>query len=287
MSLREGINYQDAEKVETLDTMSKFQNSRPTQHLPSNHSDLEYVKDFQKNIELDVKLGLKGQARENAKELIDNDIDEILRGEPYTEVNINDLEKLFGIPQMRRKSRVWNFYQIYKRSMGSFLGMFVASNASWFLAHSSVFVFDDVATLGEVWTVVGVIVLAVGAFLGAFATIRFADKDYIPDHPQLIIDLDVEDVTNTSMKIPYGAKLRLEEAFDTGKFDSFKIAYPKPRVVNVLRPEPKIVDPAIIGCKKNDLTGSEKWYMIVFWDIPQDKEITEKKIKELKRFKLA
>lgn len=282
-----GRNYRDAEEVETVDSFSKFENSRPTQHLPANQSDLEYVKEFQKNIELDAKLGLEGQAKEDAKELIDNDIAEILRGEPYTEVTMNDLEKLFGIPEMRRKSMVWNFYHKYKWAMGCLLSAIILTNISWATSHSEVFVYDGVTSLTEFWVGITAALSALGAVTSAVFSIKFTMEDEIPDHPKLVIDLDVEDVRNTRMKIPYGAKLRLEEAFETGKFDSFKIAYPKPYIVNVAKPAPKIVDPAIIGCKKNKLTGSEKWYMIVFWDIPKDKEITEKKIKQLKKFKLV
>jgi hypothetical protein len=98
------MDYQDADVIETAESLEKISKSRPTQHLPANQSDLAYVKDFEDNIKLDMKLGLETQAREAAKSLVDNDIDEILRGEPYAEVNINDLEKLFDIPQMRRKS---------------------------------------------------------------------------------------------------------------------------------------------------------------------------------------
>jgi len=281
------MNYNETDAIETADSLSKIESSRPTQHLPANQSDLEYVKDFQKNITLDVKLGLESQAREGAKELVDNDIDEILKGEPYSEVNINDLEKLFSIPQMRRKSMVWNLFQKYKYSLAYFAVAAITSNASWFLAHSNIFVFDNVAALSEVWAVIGVVALGVAAIVGTIFGFMLLDPDKIPTHPQLVIDLQVEDVAHTSMKIPYGAKLRMEEAFDSGKFDYFKIAYPQPRIENVQKPAPKIVDPAIIGCKRNSLTRSEKWYMVVFWDIPQDKEITERKIRELKRFKLA
>ena len=274
-------------KVDEVDTFSSIEKSRPTQHLPVNQSDLQYVRDFKQNIALDIKLGLESQAREGAKTLVDNDIDEILKGEPYAEVNIDDLEKLFSIPQMRRKSMLWNFTQKYKCSMLGMATAGTASNACWFLAHSSLFTFDNVASLLEVWTVVGCVALGIVTIIALIAGFMFMDDSKIPDHPKLVIDLEVENVKHTSMKIPYGAKLRMEEAFDTGKFDSFKISYPKPRIENVKRPAPKIVDPAIIGCKKNSLTGSEKWYMVVFWDIPKDKEITEKKIKELKRFKIV
>ena len=278
-------NIEDA--IETTDSLSQYANSRPTQHLPANQSDLAYVKEFQKNIELDCELGLKGQAKEAAKKLVDKDIEEILKGEPYTEVNINDLEKLFGIPRMRRQSVVWNFFQKYKFSMGSLTAGIISLNACWFLAHSSFFVLDNVPTLGEVWMVIACIALGVGAVAGVVMGAVYIHPDNIPRHPRLVVDLQVEDVRETSMTIPYGAKLRLKEAYDTGKFDNFKIAYPQPSIQQVDKPAPKIVDPAIIGCKRNTLTHAEKWYMIVFWDIPKDKEITEKKIKELKKFKLV
>lgn len=280
--------YDEADVVETGETFANnIQHSRPTQHLPANHENLDYVKEFKKNIDLDIELNLEGQAKHAAKDLIDNDIDEILKGEPYEEVNLNDLERLFSIPSMRKQVSVWNFMHKYKYSMMAFVGFLVLSNSAWALSHSSVFNHDGIPQLLEVWSVLGVIALGCSAIVSLVHSFKFSHPDHVPAHSKIVVDLRMESVEKTEMKIPYGAKLRLKEAYDTGKFDEFQIAYPKPRVEQVPRPEPKIVDPAIIGVKKNKLTRTEKWYMIVFWDIPKDKEITQKKIKELKRFKLV
>jgi hypothetical protein len=100
--------------------------------------------------------------------------------------------------------------QKYKYSLGSFVGAIIASNALWLLSHSSIFTFDNIVAYSEVVAVIVCIALGVAAIAGCIGGFAYTAESNIPDHPKLVIDLQVEDVQSTSMKIPYGAKLLIQ-----------------------------------------------------------------------------
>ena len=100
-------------------------------------------------------------------------------------------------------------------------------------------------------------------------------------------ELDLRPLKETDIEIPYGAKLKAEEAFDTKIFEALVIAHPKFTVQkNSIEIKEKIIpkidlDPAILG-----MTADERLFMIVYWDVKKDIEKTAQKIKKFRKFKL-
>jgi len=249
----------------------------------SNNLPAEVIERAVHNLRLDAKLNLETQAQFDAADLVNQDIDALFKETEYEEVTKKDIENLFQIPAMQRNVAAYNFFHKYKFSAASF-GAFalcayftVTSGAALTHIHLSL----GLATVAWIG-VVALFVATVGFLVHIFA---YLDDSMIPRHPRIDVKLKVEDIGKTAIKIPYGAKLRLEEAHDSQKFDHFYICRPQVELTNV-QPKPKVIDPAIIGVKRNKVSGTEKWYMIVFWDIPKDIDATEKRIKQLKRFKL-
>jgi len=100
-------------------------------------------------------------------------------------------------------------------------------------------------------------------------------------------ELDLRPLKETDIEIPYGAKLKAEEAFDSKIFEALVIAHPKFTVQkNSIEIKEKIIprinlDPAICG-----VTADDRLFMIVYWDVKKDIEKTAQKIKKFRKFKL-
>lgn len=252
--------------------------------VTSNNLPAEVIERAVDNLKLDSKLGLESQSVFDAAELLNKDIENLIGTTEYEEVTKADIENLFSIPSMKRQTYMFNLFHKYKYAAGCiamFLVLaFCTTTFGKYLAglHLSI----GVATIA--W--IGVVAMGIGVIASAIHAVYYLDESQIPSHPQINVSLKVEDISKTSIKIPYGAKLRLEEAFDKKMFDGFYVCRPDVTYEQVT-PKPKVVDPAIIGVKRNRIAKTEKWYMIVFWDIPMDIDATEKRIKQLKRFKLT
>lgn len=235
------------------------------------------------NLKLDAKLNLETQAQFDAADLVNKDIEAMLNKTDYEEITKTDIENLFQINAMQRNVAMYNLFHKYKFSAACF-GGFLASTyvgVTLGVALTSMHLALGLAVVAWIG-VVALLAVAIGSLIHGFA---YIDNSNIPRHPRIDVKLKVEDIGKTSVKIPYGAKLRLEEAHDSNVFDHFYICRPHVELTNV-QPKPKVIDPAIVGVKRNKVSGTEKWYMIVFWDIPKDIDATEKRIKQLKRFKL-
>ncbi len=118
--------------------------------------------------------------------------------------------------------------------------------------------------------------IAMGSFLAMM--IAFAAND-LERHSSgirglLKAELTREGIQETSIKIPYGAALRYQEALAKGVFDSFTVVYPNVIEQEITR------DPAILGHRNG------QQYMIVYWDIEKDRERAIRKIKDFSKFKV-
>jgi len=106
-------------------------------------------------------------------------------------------------------------------------------------------------------------------------------------YSKIEVSLEIKPIQETAIKIPYGAKLKMEEAFDSKIFKNFVIAYPKFNIKkHKLLVKEKIIpridfDPAICG-----ITEDGRLHMIVYWDIKKDKDKTIKSIERFKKHKL-
>jgi hypothetical protein len=117
-------------------------------------------------------------------------------------------------------------------------------------------------------------------------------------YDKLFAKLEMIPLSEATMKIPYGAKLKTAEAKRTGIFKEFAIVYPKfqvgEKVVNVgggkIRGldgstakffQSLNVDPAIVG-----ITDDKRYFMVVYWDVQHDVERVLDEIEDFKKFKL-
>jgi hypothetical protein len=102
------------------------------------------------------------------------------------------------------------------------------------------------------------------------------------EYEVLKVKLDMTPLKKVDMKIPYGAKLKVQEAAKTGIFEDFVLAKPvfsveQKEIIIDLKP-----DPAILG-----ITKDSRMFMIVYWDIQKDKEKVLKEIHRFRKYKLT
>lgn len=216
-----------------------------------------------KEIEIFKELGLKNQVSLR-------EVQTVMDGMPYYQVSDKQLNKLFGMGWI--KVLTWWHNQGVRT------------------AHA------PIATIVVILaSIAAVTLLAVGASIGGMAwmlclssvlplMIAFAAND-LERHDfrisgLLVAQLTREPIEHTSIKIPYGAALRYQEAKAKGVFDSFTVVYPNVIEQEITR------DPAIIGNRRHPSGNGWQEYMIVYWDIEKDKARTIQKIKDYKKFKV-
>ena len=246
------------------------------EHLPA-----EYLERVKQEIELDAKLGLSNQAKQVAAGAINKEIEALFKQTEYEEVTPKEISEHFEISKLKRSFAIHNYFQKFKYAY-AMVAYATIMTCALIVSH-----FYKFTGMTESFVILATVLMGLSAaFFGIWGFLQFFDKDFIRHtYGKIHVRLDVEDVKKTMLKIPYGAKLKLEEAFDSKLFNSFLICHPNVSYMDI-EPKPKIIDPAIIGVKRNTYANTDKWYLICYWDIPKDIDMAKQKIKDFKKFKI-
>jgi hypothetical protein len=279
----------------------------------------KYVKEVQKELALDAKLGLKTLSKDTAKKTLTKDIDDLTNSRDYCEITKNGLYRLFGIRWMNLNYCVsYNIQQklgvLFEillgtskcRALASVVAGFLPlailgyAKATWDISTRWQFLGNTAVVLAFAGLIISILFWLMEAFEFKFEepkpedetryTINPEDKKKkarVISYTKIGVTLKVVPLDETEIDIPWGAKLKTAEALDTKIFRSFVIAYPKFQVErHRLEIKEKIIpridiDPAICG-----VTEDGRLFMVVCWDIKHDKDKTKKSIKRFKRFKI-
>jgi hypothetical protein len=202
---------------------------------PKAPAEADYTKAKKDEINLDVELGLQGQFTLDQNSLLKQDINELTKSNDYREVTPRILNKLFKMAQLKTMCFVPNVKEI---SMQTFRGirvplLFSVLTVALVVAcvqlgykghfsgngpHSLYFGLSALVTgIGAVCSVV------VG--ISSFFSGGVLHNDVVFEYCFLGVRLKMESVTQTKMKIPYPAKLKMKEAKDSGLFKDFVITH--------------------------------------------------------------
>lgn len=275
----------DFETATSTATEAEIKEPEPSKEIaiaPKRHQllvdvDKPYVKDFEKEIELDIKLNLKNQAKQTTESLLMKDIDELTSSNDYKEVNDIIIERMFSIPLLKRnvmyhnvKSATKAWFKSFWPACGILLGLVCFSTAL------------IVGGVNQSW-VVGVSGMIPSVCIFVISWIIDVHYNHKFRYDWITVLLKKNDVTDTEIKIPYGAKLKLLEAQESKIFDKFLITYPDVEIETRTKNPPKMefTDPAIVG-----LTADKRMYLICWWDIEQDIDRVTNKIDWIKKYKV-
>jgi hypothetical protein len=233
-----------------------------------------YLEKLEKELKLDQQLGLKEQINIDAHEVLKRDIEELTRSNNYYEVSKNDLHKLFQFRRLKAKCASFNIAEFFEKTFAllAFVTLLISSivvNVKFLFGHN-----HQVLSLLSV-------AAAVAFGIACIIVLKmYADGNI--KYKFLDIDLMMEDIQRTSMKIPYGAKLKIVEAKDSKIFEGFVIAYPKLKMTEVdFKIEKRMqLDPAILG-----VTQDKRMYMVCYWDIKLDVEKVVNQIDKMKKIR--
>lgn len=244
------------------------------------------IESITKELELDLELGLKNQAEQTMIEAISRDIDELTSSKDYFEVSDSLLKKLFQIGNLQRKclysniiSKITGFFKagalplsLHVIMLAATLPMIQFSIWLWPIAQKTPLLYA-ICTLNVIlWC--GMVVLAIAGFWA------WSGKDI--EYTVMSVDIRSRPLSSVTDKIPYGAKLKVQEAMNTKIFTNFVYVTPEFNIKSEeLRVFPPIIDPAILG-----ETADRRRYMIVYWDIDKDVARVVKEIEHFKKFKL-
>jgi len=270
----------DAEWVEESTTLPAIK-YEPVRHPKLAGVEKGYLEEIKENLRLDEELELPKQAIMDSRESLEKDIDELTKCNDYHEITRRQVEELFEIPKMKLMCFGYNIKEIFKGIFNNthfqmFLFFFVVVS----LIATSLIISVDFSKTSDAFAFIGFLLCVVVAGILLF-------KLFTPPirNPYkfsfLSVDLKVEPLNETLIKIPKGAKLRTLEAKKAGLFTSFIIARPDCTVhEREFRPTFNL-DPAILG-----VAPDKRMFMVVYWDIKHDIEKTVEKIDRFKKFKL-
>lgn len=243
-----------------------------------------YIEKIAEELDLDKKLGLNCQADITSESSLKKDIDELTSSKDYFQVSKDLLEKLFSIGMLQRKC----YFHNCKKYWSSFIK---AGFSDGFLIVAIIFALAITPVIKYIiWTSVnikwdgnhGLLCVLIGIIMMVLfivTIISWAQLKFTYENMQ--VKLNIKPLKEVTKKIPYGAKLKVLEAKDTGIFEDFVFAQPEFFVENKTV-EPRInIDPAILG-----MTRDRRMFMIVYWDIEHDIERVIKQINYFKKFKL-
>lgn len=244
------------------------------------------IESITKELELDLELGLKNQAEQTMIEAISKDIDELTSSKDYVEVSDDLLKKLFHIGSLRKKclysnvtSKVTGFFKagilplsLHVIMLAATLPMIQFSMWLWPIAQKTPLLYAICTLNCILWC--GMVVLLIAGFW------CWAGKDI--KYTVMSVDIRSRPLRSVTDRIPYGAKLKVQEASNTKIFTNFVYVTPEFSIKNEERHVslPNI-DPAILG-----ETADRRKYMIVYWDIDKDVARVVKEIEHFKKFKL-
>lgn len=319
-------------KIDATITVEERDNNRaialihePFRHPLYSKKKKKYVKEVQKELELDAKLGLKTLSEETAKKALVKDIDELTNSRDYCEITKNGLYRLFGIRWMNLNYSVpYNIRQklgvLFQILLGTAKCRVLAAAAAVFLPPAVIGYAKATWDISTRWqflgnaavtlSIAGLIIFTVWWLAEALEykieepepvpegeegvtkyTIEPEDKDKkkvrIISYTKIGVTLKVVPLNETEIDIPRGAKLKTAEASDTKIFRNFVIAYPKFEVErHRLEIKEKIIPRVKLDPAICGVTEDNRIFMIVCWDIKRDKDKTKQSIKRFKRFKL-
>lgn len=320
------------DRIDTTITVEERKDNRALTliHEPYRHplyakKKKKYVKEVEKELELDAKLGLKALSEGTAKKTLTKDIDELTNSRDYYEITKDGLYRLFGIKWMNLNYCVpYNILQKLGVLFEILLGTVKCKILAFVTAVFLLFAIDGYAKatwnistrwqfLGNTAAVLsfaGLVIFAIWWITEALEykieepepvseseegvtkyTIEPKDNDKkkarIISYIKIGVILKVVPLDETEMDIPRGAKLKTEEAFDTKIFRSFVIAYPQFRVEkHRLKIREKVIPRIKLDPAICGVTEDGRLFMIVCWDIKRDKDKTKQSIKRFKSFKL-
>ena len=255
------------------------------------HNNTEAMERLAHEAELDKKLGLNTQTRLTFADALHKELSDI--ASEYPEVDNAGLEKLFGINPLMLKIKFHNFIQIMKPI--AFLSAMLTIAIVMFhlmpiIIRGAGISPDAISPEWRDWVeVVGTIILGFWTLIGICRMMPVKDNDTWQCIPQswnirlYDLSLRAEDISNTSMKIIYGAKLRLAEAVDKGLFQSFSIYYPEVTKREFILKVPQ-TDPAIVG--NVNINGRKRMFLISCWDIEKDRDRVINDFKKMKKLKV-
>jgi hypothetical protein len=245
----------------------------------------DYVIKAREELKLDEELGLSNQAIKTAKSVLERDIDDLTNSRDYYQVDRKTIEKLFDIKKFKRMLYI-------KNRLNHVKGFFVAQVSPISFLSSALLALVSGMYLCSIGTDKGAItnsfafssgiagiVLSISFFICSLASFLTNKGSYTYETAD--VDLKIESISSTDIKIPYGAKLKTLEAKESGIFDDFMIITPQFTLNNKMVQTRKNLDPAIVG-----LTKDNRMFMICYWDIKNDKEKVMKDIEKYKKFKI-
>jgi len=273
----------------------------------------EYIKEVEKELALDARLGLSRISKKTAVKSLKKDIDELTSVHDFHEISKKELNKLFEIDWMNLiYCKPHNILQKFTVGMKILIGtpqlkilgfcslLFITLGYYSFLNISiPVRRMDTIYTILHIFSISLAIVIPI-FWIKEIVNFRFEkeaenyrnlgseeQKKKVISFSTIKVSLNVVPLDQAETDIPFGAKLRTAEALDSKIFESFVIASPKFEVQkhNFEIKEkviPKInLDPAICGVTKDG-----RLYMIVCWDIKKDIDKTKKSIKRFQKYKI-
>ena len=239
--------------------------------------------------ELNEKLGLETQTRLNYGDALHEELTKSIT--EYPEVDEAGLEKLFGINLMMWKIRFHNFVQILKPIAIVMIPLIL--DIIMFNLMPIVIENNQGLALSPVWRdlleVIGTIVGGIFTIMAFAGSLPVEGNDMADMCPRKLrmnmfkLFLAKENVKDTSVKIIYGAKLRLAEAMEKGIFSSYTIYHPEIAKMVIKRPPPR-VDPAIVG--NISINNVNRMFLISCWDIDKDRDRVVNDFKRMKSLKV-
>lgn len=248
--------------------------------------EIEYLAKAEEELKIDEELGLKNQAQKTIKSLLSKDIDELTNSKDYYEVDRKTIEQIFDFPKIKGMLFFQNVVNSIKETFYGlrFVLLFTSLMvASTFLGILLANISTDKGNINNPYLFIFCVISIISAFIFLSNIIfQFCNGDVEFNYHTAKVDLNVEELSITNIKIPFGAKLKTLEAKKSGIFEDFRIITPQFTVDHRIISFKRTVDPAIVG-----VTADNRWYMIVYWDIEHDKEKLMKDIERYKKFKVS
>lgn len=279
---KEILNGNSANEIESSISINQEKTFRHPL-MVSNESD--YVMKAREELTIDEKLGLSNQAIKTAISVLEKDIDELTNSRDYYQVDRKTIEKLFDIKKFRRMLFVKNIINHIKGFFAAQVSPICFLSSAIVALVSGIFLCSIGTEKGTITNIfafssgIAGMVLSIGFFICSLASFLTNKGTYTYETAN--VDLKIENISSTDIKIPFGAKLKTLEAKECGIFEDFMIITPQFTMNNQVVQTRKNLDPAIVG-----LTKDNRMFMICYWDIKNDKEKVTKDIQAYKKFKV-
>jgi hypothetical protein len=248
------------------------------------------IEKFQKELDIDKKLGLQAQAEGTAKEALVADINELTKSNNYIQVSRSILEGLFHITSLRMLCLLTNIQSFVKGLFPNCLTPSIMSAATLVAIPLLMFFSAKIFSGSTSWLNYSLCIGVCLAWMGLIVFGIFSVKQWVAFKmawDSINVNLVSQSLSTVAIKIPMGAKLKVLEAKETGIFEDFVYAYPmfsiNRKEIEVRKYIPKInIDPAILG-----VTKDQRMYMIVYWDVKKDIAHVLQQVKDFRKFKVT